>query len=77
MIGKGGHSETLLLLALFTRALLHADKLGGGGVVAHGILVSALGPHFGLGLGLGPGLDNILENTGPYGYDYKGYVKRI
>ena len=27
--------------------------------VAHGILVSALGPHFGLGLGLGPGLDNF------------------
>ena len=28
------------------------------GWVAYGILVSALGPHFGLGLGLGPGLDN-------------------
>ena len=27
----------------------------------HGILVSALGPHFGLGLGLGPGLDNKLK----------------
>ena len=23
------------------------------------IIVSALGPHFGLGVGLGPGLDNI------------------
>ena len=30
-------------------------------VVAHGILLSALGPHFGLGLRLGPGLDNYME----------------
>ena len=28
---------------------------------AHVILVSALGPNFGLGLGLGPGLDNKQE----------------
>ena len=32
--------------------------VGWVGWVAHGILVSALGPHFRLGLGLGPGLDN-------------------
>ena len=28
--------------------------------MTHGILVSALGPDFGLGLGLGPGLDNVI-----------------
>ena len=33
----------------------------GGVEGAHVILVSALGPQFGLGLGLGPGLDNWLQ----------------
>ena len=35
---------------------------GWGGVVAHVIIVSALGPHFRLGLRLGPGLDNIVSS---------------
>ena len=37
--------DTLLLMVL-------------GYSTARVIIVSALGPHFGLGLGLGPGLDN-------------------
>ena len=56
-VSQEEHSATLLLLALFYQSTpLCLKVMGWGGVVAHGILVSALGPHF--GLGLGPGLDN-------------------
>ena len=34
----------------------------GGGYTTLVILVSALGPNFGVGLGLGPGLDNYPTN---------------
>ena len=45
-ISQGGHSEPLLLLALFLPDHSFMLKsLGGGVVVAHVILVSALGPN--------------------------------
>ena len=71
-MSQGGHSEPLLLFALFHQGPPSCLKVIGGVVVAHVILVSALGPNpffsffggllsdlgQGLGLGLGPGLDN-------------------
>ena len=50
-VSQGGHSETVLLLALFDQSTPSWIKVigwcggGGGGVVAHVILVSALGPN--------------------------------
>ena len=49
-MGIGDHSETVLLLALFDQSTPSWIKVigwcgGGGGVVAHVILVSALGPN--------------------------------
>ena len=78
-MSQGGHSETLLLLAVLYQSTPSFLKVMGwvGGVVAHVILVSAQGPNpsffffwgtfirlgglfgQGLGLGLGPGLDNL------------------
>ena len=70
-MSQGGHSEQLLFFALFYQSTPSCLKVIGGMssrvcwceqsgmLVAHVILVSALGPHFGLGLGLGPGLDNF------------------
>ena len=66
-MSQGGHSEPLLLFALFYQSTPSCLKVIGW--VAHVILVSAHGPNpsfffFGellfnldLGLGLGPGLD--------------------
>ena len=71
-MSQGGHSEQLLFFALFYQSTPSCLKVMGGVVVAHVILVSALGPNppifsffggllfdlgEGLGLGLGPGLD--------------------
>ena len=50
-MSQGDHSETLLLLALFYQSTPSCWKVNGGvggWMVAHGILVSALGPHFDL-----------------------------
>ena len=44
--------------------MLKSYGVVGWGVVAHVILVSALGPHFGLGLGLRPELDNRAASPG-------------
>ena len=47
-MSQGGHSELLLFSALFHRSTPSCLKVGGGGVVvvvAHVILVSALGPN--------------------------------
>ena len=49
-MSQGGHSETVLLLALFDQSTPSWIKVigwcgGGGGVVAHVILVSAHGPN--------------------------------
>ena len=49
-MSQGGHSETVLVLALFDQSTPSWIKVigwcgGGGGVVAHVILVSALGPN--------------------------------
>ena len=74
-MSQGGHSEKLLLFAPFYQRTPSCLKvMGWGEVVAHVIIVSALGPNpsffllWGtfiqlgglLGLGLGPGLDNCL-----------------
>ena len=44
-MSQGGHSEPLLLLALFYQSTPSCLKVGGG--VAHEILVSAQGPFLG------------------------------
>ena len=64
-MSQGGHSEPLLLLALFYQSAPSCLKVmgwGGGGVVAHKILLSAPVPWIGdLGLGdWGLGLDNLM-----------------
>ena len=78
-MSQGGHSETLLLFAPFYQSTPSCLKVRGGVVVvvvAHVILVSALGPNpsfflfWGtfiqlgglLGQGLGPGLGPGLDN---------------
>ena len=43
-VSQGGHSETVLLLALFYQSTPSCLKIRGGVVVAHVILVSAQGP---------------------------------
>ena len=78
-VSQGGHSEQLLLFALFYQSTPSFLNVWGWGV-AHVILVSALGPNpsyflfwgtfiqlggllgQGPGLGLGPGLDNLMIN---------------
>ena len=67
-MGIGDHSETVLLLALFDQSTPSWIKVigwggGGGGVVAHVILVSALGPN----PSFFPFLGDFYSTWGPVG----------